>query len=539
MTFDMGDFQRSSTTPARTMTLLADVEIERALVGLCIQHGAAALDIARGAGVRGGDFARESLRVIWQAVWRLRSADEHIDAVTVADELRKAGQLDAAGGLSAVVNLSANAVRVEATSGYAKIVRERAVLRRMHEVLTIIAEDASASRATAAELIADAQQALSRLSAKDVGSAPVETARADLVAHGVGVDRSKDPFSFAPAADLATRTFSATPWLVRGMLTQRALFVVGGEPKTTKTWAALELGMAIATGTRAFGEFASVGEPAPVALFLAEDSEQATRNRLRSLASSRGMDLRDAARRIYHRNLAPLDITKSDDLARLVAGVRELPEPPAALILDPLRDLHTADENDSTAMSRVMHALRALRSVLGCAVVFVHHAAKASESSKSRRPGQRMRGSSVVHGAVDGGLYLTDLQGNLETEWTNQGHVEVKAARGVGTFSLTLRVEDDEAGEAVRAEWQYASGAAKAALSEADFVVAALTELNDRSPGAYHSTGAIREMTGKRQQTITRVLYGLLSGRVVERAMGRGGWRLASRPHTSTDVEFT
>lgn len=510
-------------------SLHSDTDAERALVGLCVQHGAAALDLARDLGVRGGDFSREPLKAIWQAVWRLRAEDRHVDAVTVCDELRRAGHLEAVGGPAAVAQLAAHAVHAQAADGYARIVREQASLRRLREVCRIIADDAEASRASASQLLTEAQAALSKLQTREGSREPLARARIELSAQGIGADQVSQPLAFLPAAELATRTFPATPWLVRGLLTQRALFVVGGEPKTTKTWAAIELGMAIATGTKAFGEFATAVEPAPVALFLAEDSEQATRNRLRALAASRSMRLQDAARRIYHRNLAPLDITREDDLARLVAGVRELPEPPAALILDPLRDLHTADENDSTAMSRVMHALRALRSVLGCAVVFVHHAAKASESSKSRRPGQRMRGSSVVHGAVDGGLYLTDLTGNLETEWTNTGHVEVKAARGAGSFSLTLRVEDDADGEAVRAEWGHKSGAAKAAMSDADLIVAVLQALDDQNPRGWHSTEAIREGAGKKKPTVTRILYELASGTspMVERGL-RGGWRLAA-----------
>jgi hypothetical protein len=125
------------------------------------------------------------------------------------------------------------------------------------------------------------------------------------------------------------------------------------------------------------------------------------------------------------------------------------------LVLDPLRDLHTAEENSSTEMAEVTSALRALRTVLGAAVVFVHHSGKAGPASQVRRGGQMMRGSSVLHGAVDGGLYLSNLKGNLRTEWINHATTEVKGARGCGAFSLTLEVKDDEGGEATQAEWTY------------------------------------------------------------------------------------
>jgi archaellum biogenesis ATPase FlaH len=62
------------------------------------------------------------------------------------------------------------------------------------------------------------------------------------------------------------------------------------------------------------------------------------------------------------------------------------------IIIDPFRYFHTAEENDSTAMSAVMQYLRAL-AAYGCAVVILHHPAK-SEGSTGR-------GSSVIRGACD------------------------------------------------------------------------------------------------------------------------------------------
>src|SRR5581483_4360325 len=103
-------------------------------------------------------------------------------------------------------------------------------------------------------------------------------------------------------------------------------------------------------------------------------------------------------------------------LAWLIASCRSLSEPPALLVLDPLRDLHSAKEDKSDVMAPVMSRLRLVRDLLGCAVVFVHHASKAGEVTSARRPGQRMRGSGVVHASVDGGLYLS----NLDTDGTSR-----------------------------------------------------------------------------------------------------------------------
>jgi archaellum biogenesis ATPase FlaH len=62
------------------------------------------------------------------------------------------------------------------------------------------------------------------------------------------------------------------------------------------------------------------------------------------------------------------------------------------IIVDPFRYFHSAEENDSTAMSGVMKYLRACASH-GAAVVLLHHPAKAEGSTG--------RGSSAIRGACD------------------------------------------------------------------------------------------------------------------------------------------
>lgn len=292
--------------------------------------------------------------------------------------------------------------------------------------------------------------------------AEVQRARDDLITAGFGqeANRTRRQLFMQPASHLFDLTFADTPWLVRGLVTEGDVFCVAGEPKTSKTWAVMELAMAIATRTRAFGEFYVPGQARRVALFLVEDKARATRNRLRALAAGRGMDPKTATENLFVENLVSLNLRDLADLANIVASVRAL-GPIAALVLDPMRDLHDAEENDSKEMKSVMASIRILRSVLGCAVVFTHHMNKESKEKATDRPAHRMRGSTVIHGAIDAGLYLYGLTGNQETEWVNKAQSEVKAAKSAGFFTLKLAVEDNEVSgpegdnEAVHAEWVY------------------------------------------------------------------------------------
>lgn len=275
---------------------------------------------------------------------------------------------------------------------------------------------------------------------------------------------------FERATSLFGRQYPSTPWLVRGLITQGGVGAIATEPKSAKTWLATELALAVASGTKACGEF-ETGAPRRVAYFYAEDLGEQVRNKLRALCAARGVDPAVAC---AHLNVQPrgrnLDLTKVADIALLVASCRLLGGIDL-LVLDPLRDIHSAEEDSSDGMAVVMRGLRVIAVLLGCTVLFVHHSAKATGDTSKRRGGQRMRGSSAIHGAVDFGIYLRDLQGDGESTFSNTAESEVKGARAAGVFSITITIEDDATGAAVRATWAIdRSGAneAKAKTDEAD-----------------------------------------------------------------------
>lgn len=308
------------------------------------------------------------------------------------------------------------------------------------------------------ESLADAAAGVAEMLAAlgaDSWSDELAKAWADLQAYrGTASDGSgkHSTPAFDPAGSLFTRELPPTAWLVQGLLTEASVGVTSAEPKSCKTWAELELDIAVATGTPAFGEF-RVEKPGAVALFLAEDNARGTRNRLRALAAARGMSPAKAVERVHVACRKSLDITQDVDLVWIIASCRRIRD--LVLVeIDPLRDIHTGDENDSSAMADVMGRLRALRDIVGCSVRFVHHSAKTGADTSKRRQGQKMRGSGAVHGAVDCGLYLDGLDTDGQSRWESHVEVEIKAAKGAGRFDLVLEVEDDLAGEAIKATWK-------------------------------------------------------------------------------------
>ncbi len=275
---------------------------------------------------------------------------------------------------------------------------------------------------------------------------------------------------FYPAAELFKREYPPTSWLVKGLATRGGLVMIGGEPKTLKTWIASAIAVAVSSGTKVCGEFQAAA--GAVAYFYAEDLDRQVRNRLRAELAGANLD-ESALANLYLRPRGKfIDVTKEEDLAWIIASCRRLGKLDL-LVLDPLRDISSGEEDKSDSMRDVMRRLRLLGELLGgCTIAVVHHTAKVSENTSKRRPGQRLRGSSAIHGSVDSGIYFSDLDGDGSNMFRNVVDSEIKGARSAGRFELSLAIEDDDNGEAIRATWSVSRDggrqSAKAAKATAD-----------------------------------------------------------------------
>ncbi|MFW6188474.1 MAG: DnaB-like helicase C-terminal domain-containing protein, partial [Actinomycetota bacterium] len=90
--------------------------------------------------LRGNDFYKPAHESIYEAVISLYGRGEPADAITVADELTKRGEIERVGG-PAYLHTLISSVPTAANAGfYAEIVRERGVLRRLVEAGTKIVQ---------------------------------------------------------------------------------------------------------------------------------------------------------------------------------------------------------------------------------------------------------------------------------------------------------------------------------------------------------------------------------------------------------------
>lgn len=200
-----------------------------------------------------------------------------------------------------------------------------------------------------------------------------------------------------PAHQLA-RTAASPSWLIDGLWADQAVGIVGGEPKSCKSFLVLDMAVAVASGSPCLRHF-PVARTGRVLLYPAEDAPQLVRQRLEGICRLAALDLAQLDIQVI---TAPsLWLDSLEDQSRLRATVGQLR--PKLLLLDPFVRLHRRDENASSDVAALLGYLRNLQRQFQLAIAVVHHARKAAHHL---RAGQALRGSSDFHAWGDSNLYL-------------------------------------------------------------------------------------------------------------------------------------
>lgn len=322
------------------------------LQGGDIDHAATVLPDATSDG-----WSRGAHASLWAAIRAVHGDGRRVDLVAVVDQLARTRTLDEVGGPSAVADVYAAAPPPSTAAHWCARVADRAWRRRLatraHDVI-----------AAAADLDADPAAAAVQLEA-EVDAAPSSD---DLqVLTGDRLDTLPEP-----------------EW-VADRLIQRGLTVIWGHPSAGKSFVAVDLAVAVATGRPWRGGAVRPGRT----LHLAGEGQAGLAHRY--AAALDRVDATPAARAAVGVVGEPLDLTDSRDLARLDRAVRQ--HATTLLIVDTwARYALVADENDNAAAGRVVAALDRLRNRHDCDVIVVHHA---------RKDGDDLRGASALRGALD------------------------------------------------------------------------------------------------------------------------------------------
>jgi len=118
--------------------------------------------------VRPDDFYREAHRRIFRAMLALAEKNEPVDLVTLSEVLRQRGELQDVGGAAHLAELAERVPTAANATHYAKIVREKAILRALITTATDIVTNGYQDQRDVKDLLDRAEQSIFQISEREV-----------------------------------------------------------------------------------------------------------------------------------------------------------------------------------------------------------------------------------------------------------------------------------------------------------------------------------------------------------------------------------
>lgn len=441
------------------------------------------------------DFHHVAHAKTFEAAVALDDRNERADLVTLAEELRRRGELDAVGGQATLAQLLHMATTGANLAQYAAIIRGSALKRRLREFGLKIQQGAENPTASPDDALSWAHAEIERLSAAAPGMTE-DTAR---------------------LTSLDSVPPERVDWLWRWRIPLRMVTLLEGNPDVGKSTLLADLSARVSTG-RPMPDASEIPEPADVVIVAPEDH-------LACVVVPRlmraGADLsRVKVLKIVGRGGTERDplITSADmeHTKRACAGLRV-----RLLILDPLfasMPDHVNVDRDHQ-VRRALIPLTALAEDLGCAVVAVRHWTKSERQNVLHKGG----GSIGIIGAARSALVVgLDPDDDTRRVLALPKHNLAPAS----TPSLAFRLEPDSTGDHCRVTWEGTIAVTASALSLAP------NQREDRSQAEEAEAFLLDELAGGHEVLGSEIKNKAKAAGIAERTLWRAKDKLGivSRP---------
>ncbi len=376
-------------TGARATVPPHNLEAEQSVLGAILLSDRTMYNLVIEESLEPEDFYRDAHGTIFRAMLSLYELSEPIDVLTVSEQLRQTGALEAAGGADAVDSLAGTVPNVANLRNYAQIVRDASLMRRVlhasYEIQTRVLDQREGAR----EIVEYAEKAM------------LEVAHGDRAQDFRGIDKilgeALETLHKLSLEDVQlTGTGSGFRELdeITGGFQPGNLIVLAARPSMGKS--------ALVTN---IAEHAAIKYGKPVALFSLEMSEAELAQRfVASQASIAGDDLRkgrvpkDRWQRIVKASdrlaKAPLWVDDSSDIGLLEirAKTRRLasqhPEGLGLVIVDYLQLLRADARTDNRAeqIGQMSRGLKLLARELDVPVIALSQLNRGVEQRQDKRP---------------------------------------------------------------------------------------------------------------------------------------------------------
>ena len=424
------------------------MEAEQSLLGGLLLDNRKWDDVTDVVGI--SDFYHQNHRLIFNAIRGLQSVGDPADVVTAAEWLEKEGKIDDAGGLAYIGSLANNTPSTANILTYAKIVRERAVLRSLIGAANDISDSAyNPEGKTPREVLDFAEKLVFDISERDGRRDKGFTSIQDLLTRSI--DRIEELFESKEAITGVPTGFSDLDDMTSGL--QRGdLVIVAGRPSMGKTSFAMNI-----------AEYVAVEKSLPVAIFSMEmPGEQLTMRMLSSLGRINSNKIRtgrladedwprlNSAVGILDKSpmfiddsagLNPLDLRSR--ARRLLREHKDI----GLIVIDYLQLMQASDsnENRATEISAITRSLKMMAKELHVPVVALSQLNRSLEQRPNKRPVMSdLRESGAIEQDADVIFFIyRDEVYNDDTDQKGVAEVIIGKQRNgpIGTTKLTFRGE--------------------------------------------------------------------------------------------------
>jgi RecA-family ATPase len=237
----------------------------------------------------------------------------------------------------------------------------------------------------------------------------------------------------------------AVDWLIEGIIQRGANGMLIARPKGGKSFTILDLALALASGQKWLDFY--IPKRVRTALVSREDHHGLTQWREMKIRAHRKLMPEDLDGWLYinAKGLKPkIMLDYPDDVAALISDLKRYQT--EFLILDVMRVLHSAEENDNTEMQKVIDVLNHIQTETGASICLIHHDNKRDDATLT----ERARGASAIAGWAE---FICGLRVVDETDWTREFTCELKAAMAPDKFHFRIIDTADGAIELARVPW--------------------------------------------------------------------------------------
>lgn len=366
-------------------TLPNDLNAEMATLGGMLLSQEAVAEVFEE--VKPTDFYAPKHEFIFNAVLSLFGKGEPTDVIAVTDELSKTGNLLKAGGADYLHSLASYVPTAASAGYYASIVSEKAVLRRLIEAGTRIAQSGYESQGEVIELVNDAQSEIFKVASASAGE--------DFVALSHSIEDAIKEMESAQnrggeLTGIATG-FTELDHLTHG-LHPGQLVIVAARPAMGKSTLALDIARnaALVKGNSTIFFSLEMGRAEIAMRLLSAESATSLQSMRKGMLAEKDWSKIAATRGKI--NDAPLYIDDSPNmtLVEIRAKCRRLAQQTdlKMVVIDYLQLLTSGKKVESRQqeVSEFSRALKLLAKELGVPVIAISQLNRQAEQSKDKKP---------------------------------------------------------------------------------------------------------------------------------------------------------